>query len=444
MKKKLRIGKEEILLLLVFLLGGGRVFAQTTIVSGKITDEKGSSLIGVTVAIKNTTTATVSNTEGGYSIKAGAADVLVFSYVGYHEQEVPVNGQSKISITMKRQESDLGEVVAIGYQTVLKKDLTGATGVVKMEDARKISGGSVAEALQGLVPGVTVRNGGAPGQNATIEIRGAANFQYLSPLYVIDGMIADANVTINPDDVASVQVLKDASAAAIYGARAGSGVIIITTKKGRAGDPVISVSAKVGMQQLPKVWDVMDAPSFLKTAQQQYTNSGVALPADISAQLANNTINVDWQKAVYRTSPYQDYNVGVSGGSATGSYYLSGGYYSNQGTVVANSFDRASMRINTEMRKGRLTVGENMMLSSSRSQNPGGGVNVFYNSAQMLPIIMVQSDDYKDPNLYPSNPGGWGWGHPIILHMPITTLQMLLWIRSIILMPKLWVICLPH
>ncbi|MFT3903336.1 MAG: TonB-dependent receptor [Niabella sp.] len=410
MKRNLRIAKAKILLILIFMLESSLVFAQTTVVSGKITDENGSALTGVTVAVKNSSVASVSNTEGGYSIKAVTGDMLVFSYVGYIEQEVPVNAQSKISIVMKRANSDMGEVVVIGYQTVLKKDLTGATGVVKMEDARKVSGGSVAEALQGLVPGVTVRNGGAPGQNAAIEIRGAASFNNSTPLYVIDGMIADANVTINPDDVASVQVLKDASAAAIYGARAGNGVIIITTKKGRSGDPVVSVSAKVGMQQLPKVWDVMDAPSFLKTAQQQYTNSGVALPSDIADQLANNTINVDWQKAAYRTSPYQDYNMGVSGGSATGSYYLSGGYYSNKGTVVANSFDRASMRINTEMRKGILTVGENMMLSSSRSKYPGGGVNVFYNSAQMLPIIMVQSDTYKDHNLYPSNPGGWGLG----------------------------------
>src|SRR4029078_4348994 len=192
----------------------------------------------------------------------------------------------------------MNEVVVIGYQTVRKRDLTGAAGVVNMTDASKISAQSVGETIQGLVPGVTVRNGGAPGSNAAIEIRGVANFGSSAPLYVIDGMLTDANVTINPDDVASIQVLKDASAAAIYGSRAGNGVIIITTKKGREGPAKINFSARYGVQQIPHKWDVMDAPQFLKTIQQQYQNSNVVLPAGIAAQLANNTINTDWQDEI--------------------------------------------------------------------------------------------------------------------------------------------------
>src|SRR4029079_6356676 len=163
----------------------------------------------------------------------------------------------------------------IGYQTVRKKDLTGATGVVNMTNANRVTSQSVGEEIQGLVPGVTVRNGGAPGSNPSIEIRGVANFGNTSPLYVIDGMLSDANITVNPDDIASIQILKDASAAAIYGSRAGNGVIIIITKKGKDGPGRINFSARYGVQQIPTKWDVMNASQFLATIKQQYLNSGV-------------------------------------------------------------------------------------------------------------------------------------------------------------------------
>lgn len=395
--------------LLLFLLPA-ITFSQTLSIKGRITDDTGVPVPGVTVQEKGTSASTISDANGKYTLAVHPNATIIFSNVGYTTQTILAGNRSVIDVSLTSSATNLENVVVIGYQTIRKKDLTGATGVVKMADASKISTGSVAEALQGLVPGVTVRNGGSPGQGAAIEIRGVGSFGNANPLYVIDGMIADANVTINPDDIASVQILKDASASAIYGSRAGNGVVLITTKKGKSGEPKVTASGKYGIQSMPKTWKMMSAPEYLQTVKQEYANSSVALPSDVADQLANNTINTDWQKAAYQHGAYQDYNASISGGSSGGNYYLSGGYYSNNGTVVGNGFNRGSMRINTEIKKGIVTVGENMLLSVSNGNYPGGGVNAFYNSAQMLPTIMVQNDMYKDANLYPANPAGWGLG----------------------------------
>ncbi len=380
-------------------------------INGKVINAKGDALPGVSIVEKGTNNGASTRDDGSFSLEVtGPGAILVFSYIGYQPQEIPVSGRSQWTVTMAAENSNLNEVVVIGYQTVRRKDLTGATGVVNMADANKITTGSVGEAIQGLVPGVTVRNSGAPGSNATVEIRGVGSFTNSAPLYVIDGMLADANTTVNPDDVASIQILKDASAAAIYGSRAGNGVIIITTKKGKEGPAKFTLSAKYGIQQIPKKWDIMDAPGYLKTVQTEYANSGINLPAGVAAQTANNTIRTNWQDVVMRTGNDQDYNLGISGGSKTSSYLLSGSYYKNQGVLIGNDFQRASLRINTEARKGRFTVGENVMISNTNGANPGGGVNAvnaFYESSTMLPIIGVQGNAYKT---IPSNPGGWGMG----------------------------------
>ena len=382
------------------------VFAQQTI-SGALRSATGEPLAGATVTVKGTRTTVVTDANGHFAIYAPVGAVLQFSYVGYTTQEVTIKDENPISVQLQANNQEMNQVVVIGYQSVRKKDLTGSTGVVDMNEASKVTAASVGESIQGLVPGVTVRNGGSPGSNATVEIRGVGSFTSTQPLYVIDGMLADANTTINPDDIASIQILKDASAAAIYGSKAGNGVIIVTTKKGREGPARISISAKYGFEQLPKTWNVMNASQYLQTIKTEYQNSNATLPPGIAAQITNNTINTDWQNAVYRTGSAQDYNVSVSGGSATGNYLMSGSYYKNTGVLIGNDFERASLRVNSEAKKGRLTVGENMVLTSTDGNNPGGGVNAFYESASMLPIIGIQGTQY---NTIPSNPAGWGMG----------------------------------
>ena len=401
MKKRLHY-----LIILTALLTSLSVCAQQA-VRGTLRSTTGEPLPGATITVKGTGTSASSDVNGQFSINAPAGSTLVISYVGYATQEIVVRDANPLSIQLQASNQELQQLVVIGYQTVRKRDLTGATGIVNMTDASKVTAQSVGEAIQGLVSGVTVRNGGAPGSNPTIEIRGVSNFGNAQPLYVIDGMLTDANVTINPDDVASIQILKDASAAAIYGSRAGNGVIIITTKKGKDGVPKISVSARYGVQRIPQKWDVMNAADFLKTIKQQYQNSGAVLPAGIAAQVANNTIATDWQDEVYRTGPVQDYNVGLSGGSQNANFYISGGYYKNRGVLIGNEFERASLRINSEARKGRLTFGENMSLSNSNGKNPGGGVNALYEAPLSLPIIAVGGPQY---NTIPANPAGWGMG----------------------------------
>lgn len=377
-------------------------------VRGRITGTDNQPLSNVSVQEKGTTNGTLTGEDGSFSI--GVKDtsaVLVLSFLGYASQEIVVGTHTVLNITLQSKANDLNSVVIIGYQSVRRKDLTGATGVVDMTAVNRVTAASVGESIQGLVPGVTVRNTGAPGRNAAIEIRGVSNFGNSNPLYVIDGMFADANVTVNPDDVASIQVLKDASAAAIYGSRAGNGVVIITTKRGREGPSRVSISARYGVQQIPKRWDLMDASAYLQTVKQQYQQSGVALPTGVAAQADNITINTDWQDAIFQTGNSQDYNLNVSGGSSAGNYFLSGSYYKNTGVLIGNSFERASMRVNTEAKKGRLTLGENLMLSASYGANPGGNINAFYEVPQSLPIVAVQGEQYKSIQY---NPAGWGMG----------------------------------
>ncbi len=399
---------KQLMLLTGFMFLCLCVFAQQKTVTGTVTGNNNQPLPGVSVLVQNTTRGTSTDNNGRFNISAAGSDVLLFRSIGYQDQTVAVGDQTTLSIHLiNATDTTLNDVVVIGYQTVRRRDLTGANAVVNTQNTSKIVASNVAEQLQGQVPGVTVRTTGNPGAAPVIEIRGVASFADASPLYVIDGMIADANSTVNPNDIATIQVLKDASAAAIYGSRAANGVIIITTKKGRTGPNRISFSARYGTQQIPKKWDVMDAPQYLKTLQTQYANSNAALPVGVAAQLANNTVNTNWQDAFYRTGNTQDYNLGISGGSQNGNYYLSGGYFKNQGVLIGNDFERASLRINTELRKGRLTVGENILISNTHGNNPGGGINAFYEAATSSPIIAVKSDAYINPV---SNLQGWGFG----------------------------------
>jgi TonB-linked SusC/RagA family outer membrane protein len=379
-------------------------------VTGRVTDEKGEGLPGVSVVVKGTTTGTATDVNGGYSLNVPDPNgTLVFSFVGYLPQEVAIANRETIDVSLAPDVKTLNEVVVIGYQTIQKKDLTGAVSTISPSQSNRVTANSVAESIQGLTPGVTVRSGGAPGQMARIEIRGAASFISTDPLYVIDGMIADANTTINNNDIESIQVLKDASAAAIYGSRAANGVVIITTKQGKEGPARVSASAKYGIQQIPRRWDVMNSTEFAATQRQQYQNSGAIPPATVDASF-NPNINTNWQDEVMRTGSLQDYNVALSGGSKTGTYLVSGSYFTNRGVLLGNSFDRGSLRINTRSQKGRVTFGENIVLTNTVAKLPvQGGVgegNPFYDLPQMLPIIPLRGDRY----ISDTNPEGWGIG----------------------------------
>ena len=375
-------------------------------ISGQITDENSQGLPGANVIETGTTTGTTTDANGNFILNVSdAAATLTISSVGYARQVVNIGSGAVVNAKLVPDDRTLNEVVVIGYQTVRKRDVTGANDVISPAQANKVTANSLAESIQGLSPGVTVRNTGVPGQQASIQIRGVASFLNTDPLYVIDGMIADANVTINNDDIETIQVLKDASAAAIYGSRAANGVIIITTKQGKEGPVKISFSAKYGGQQVYKRWDMLDASGFAALQRTQYQNSGQTPPASVATATFNPNINTNWQDQVLRTGSLQDYNLTLSGGTKTGTYLISGSYFNNKGYVIGSSFDRASLRINTKSQFGRFTFGENALLTYSNVENFPAG-NPIYDMAGMLPVIPVQDPRYVSA----TNPEGYGIG----------------------------------
>ncbi|MCF2446691.1 TonB-dependent receptor [Dyadobacter sp. CY345] len=383
--------------------------AQSREITGVVQTATGETLPGATVIIVGTNSATITDADGKFSLTAENGQILRISFIGFLTSEMPVSEQSTYTIQLAEDAQNLEEFVVIGYQSVRRSDLTGATGVIDAENTSKRIARSVPEALQGMTPGVAVRNGGAPGQEAVVNIRGLSTlFGNASPLYVIDGMLADANTTVNPNDVETIQVLKDASAAAIYGSRAANGVIIITTKKGKEGALKVDASVRVGISSLPKRWDMMNAAEYVATNTRAYQAAGYALQPAVSGY--NGAVDTNWADELLHTGSIQDYNVSLSGGGKDSKYLISGSYFADEGVLKARNFKRGSMRINTEATRNKFTFGENLMISSTERNAPfqGGFAegNAWYDMWTSLPIIPVQNGDLVST----SNPGGWGYG----------------------------------
>ena len=393
---------------LLFFLTSVSLRAQQT-VSGVIRTENGEALPGATILVDGTSTAAVSDVDGKFSIAAQNGQTLRVSYIGYQNSEITVTDQLSYTITLQEDAKNLEEFVVIGYQSVRRTDLTGATGVIDTKNTSRRIARSVPEALQGMSPGVAVRNGGAPGQEAVVNIRGLSTlFGNASPLYVIDGMLADANTTVNPNDVETIQILKDASAAAIYGSRAANGVIIITTKKGKEGAMQVAASARFGLSSLHRKWDMMNASEYVDMNRRAYQAAGYTLQPSVANY--NGAVNTNWSDELLQTGTIQDYNISLSGGGKDSKYLISGSFFGDEGVLKARDFQRASLRINTEASRGKFTFGENLMVSSTERNTPfqGGFAegNSWYDMWTSLPIIPVQSADLVST----SNPGGWGYG----------------------------------
>ncbi|KGE14490.1 SusC/RagA family TonB-linked outer membrane protein [Sphingobacterium deserti] len=382
---------------------------QTTVLTGIVTDQNGNPIQGVSVTEKGTNSVAITAADGRYSISVqNDTATLIFSYVGYRSLEASAAGRQTVDVVLQTDASDLDEVVVIGYQSIRKKDLTGAASVVSVKNTEAKVARSLPEALQGQSSGLVVRNSGGPGQGAVVNIRGLSTlYGNASPLYVIDGMLSDPNVTINTNDIESIQVLKDASAAAIYGARSANGVIIITTKKGKSGPMLVNASARYSVTNLPKMYDMMNGPEYVAMNSQAYANAGYTPQASVANY---DGTDVNWADELFRTGGIQDYNVSISGGAEKSKYYMSGSYFKDVGTMIERKFDRAAFRINTEGSRGRVRVGENILISSSYGRSPfsGGafGGNPFYDAFNMLPIIPIKGQEFVSE----ANPGGWGIG----------------------------------
>ncbi|SFU59425.1 TonB-linked outer membrane protein, SusC/RagA family [Pustulibacterium marinum] len=394
---KCMLNTKCLLLLAVFF--AQNAFSQSTSqVSGTITSTDGQPVAFANVIVKGTSNGTSADFDGNYTIEAASDAVLVFSYIGFKTQEIPVNNQTTIDVTMQDDVATLDEVIVVGYGTQKKKDLTSSIAVVESDQIQKRQSTTVAESLQGLAAGVNVRGGGSPGQEAQIEIRGLKNLQNANPLYVIDGNITTANRDFNPNDIESIQILKDAAAAAIYGSRAANGVIIITTKKGKKGPLKIEVSSKMSITEVPR-YDLAGQEEFVRLTHMAHDNAG------IPRQNLDLSVNTDWQDEVFRTGLIQDQNLSFSGGGENTNFFMSANYFGNKGTVIDTDFDRLSFRVNSSGTKGIFKIGENLALSNSKTNETGGPEafrgNPFIDVVRMFPTIPVRDED---------NPGGYGYG----------------------------------
>ena len=405
--KKRRLLKSAFSALLA-LLFSVCVLAQQT-VRGTLRSSTGEALAGATVTVKGTNTSTTTNSSGEFSINAPAGATLVVSYVGYTNQEVSVAGTDPLNIQLQANNQELQQVVVIGYQTVRRRDLTGAVGIINPAAANRNVANTVAESIQGLTPGVTVRNTGQPGGGAKIDIRGAGTFASNNPLYIIDGMYSDATPDFNPQDIESIQILKDASAAAIYGSRAANGVIIITTKRGRTGPLQVTGNIKQGVQAVHNRYDMMNASQYRDLATRLYQAGGLALPTSLTTDF-NPSLSTDWQDEFLRTGAVGEYNLGFSGSIKNKvNFYISGNHFNNKGPVIDNSFTRSGFRINTDARFGRITVGQNMLMSWTHEDpiaSGGVGVNPFVDMIAMPPVVPLQGSRF----ISAENPQGWGIG----------------------------------
>ncbi|MBC8155731.1 MAG: TonB-dependent receptor [Bacteroidetes bacterium] len=413
----------------------GTAFAQSTqTVSGRVTDEMGQALPGVTVLLKNTSNGTNTSAEGTYrlSVPAGNA-TLVVSYVGYLSQEIPVDNRSVIDIKLTPGDKTLSEVVVVGYGTQQKKDLTGAISSVQAKDIVKVPVSGLDQALQGQVAGLQISSSsGAPGGNTNILIRGVGSISGGNePLFVIDGFpVSGAGIgnplnTINPNDIESIDVLKDASATAIYGSRGSNGVIIVTTKRGKSGKARIEVDAYTGFQQVGRTIEMMNAQEFAQftidgrnngyldnVATGKITDPNSVRPATfrIPVDLQNPAAlgeGTDWQNTIFRNAPISNYQVSASGGSEAVRYAISAGYFSQQGIILNSNLNRYSFRANVDGKvSDRLSIGAMLSPSYTTQKNVPfsghyGGFGMIQSATGMPPHIPVYNPDGSYGNTIP-------------------------------------------
>lgn len=357
--------------MLLFALVGFVCNAQEIAVRGRISEDSGQPLIGATVALRGTSSGSVTDTDGNFSITVPSESaVLIISYIGYVTQEITVGNQRKLEIVLKLNANLLNETVVVGYGTQEKKDVTGAISTVKGSDIANIPAMGLSQSLQGRAAGVqVVRNGGAPGEGGTIRIRGIGTVNNSDPLIVVDGVpLAFGNINdINPNDIESVNILKDASSSAIYGQRAANGVILITTKRGGFDQKTrLTLNAYRGTSNAIKTIDVLDAPTLASLKRERYTNDGIAVNA-IWNESAYQVQRTDWQNELLGQGITQNYDLNLSGGTNRSTFALTGGYFKDEGMMKNSYFERFHFRINSEHKVGtKLKIGENIQLTRQR------------------------------------------------------------------------------
>jgi TonB-linked SusC/RagA family outer membrane protein len=410
--------------------------AQQSTVTGTVTNSAtGQPIPGVGVRVTGTNQGAITDEAGRYSVQAPANGSLSFSHLGYQETQVGIAGRTTVDVQLQETATKLEELVVTGYQTQRRADITSAVATVNTESLERQASSSVLQRLAGRAPGVTVQNSGAPGTRSTVRIRGISSFGNNNPLYIIDGTPAEEEYAnfLNPDDVESVQVLKDASAASIYGARASNGVIIITTKKGsRAGSPQITVDLSYGLTTPTRGYDdflILDPLEYAEVQRRAYVNAGQPVPTNIFGDPNNpsipdliwpndgvhqtdaDTVNLEgysypnnlimpasrgtnWWDEVFGVGQVRDANVSVRGGGASQRYAVGFGYFDQDGTAIGNRYQRATGRANTDFTVGKLTIGENFTVAMEESyggigNDDFGEGNIIGKNILSQPIVPV-------------------------------------------------------
>ena len=332
---------------------------QTIKVSGQVVDQEGEPLIGATIKVKGAQSGAITDFDGKFSIDAPANGTLVVSYVGYKDREIAVRGRAILNqIQMESDAMMLDQVVVVGYGVQKKADLTGSVSIVNADELKRVSHSNISSMLEGKVAGVQITSDGQPGADPSVRIRGIGSFGSTAPLYVIDGVPMGTTIRdFSPNDIETIQVLKDASAGAIYGSRAANGVVIITTKGGKKDQPLkVDYKGYFGIDKIPgDVYDVMNADQYSTYLGQAAANTGIALPGGYSQsgngfKFQDNT-NTDWFKEVFKTGIRQNHNVNLSGGGANNTYNIGLDYYNQKGTLegAGPNYERFTARVNNTM-----------------------------------------------------------------------------------------------
>ncbi len=401
-------------------------------ITGKVTDEAGESLIGVNILVQGTTSGTVTDLDGNFEVNASEGQVLLFSYTGYATTSVTIGPENNYNVTLEPSSELLDEVIVTGYSTQRKRDITGAVAVVKVDEMNNVTASSFLQKLEGRAAGLNVTTGGSPGARSTVRIRGVSSFQNNDPLYVVDGVpLQDAtNVHLNPNDIESIQVLKDPSTASIYGSRANNGVIIVTTKKGSAGKATVSYNGSIGVANPVKGMDdflILNALDYSEIVTRSHVNAGLDVPTNIFGDPnnpsvprylwpndgTNQTNSIDestysfpdnlimpasagtnWWDEVFDPAVIQDHNISISGGNDNALFNISAGYLDQQGTVIETWLKRYTLRANSEFKAGRFRFGENIALSRTRNVDGGfgnqGEGTIIGQIIKMQPVIPVR------------------------------------------------------
>ncbi len=396
------------ILLSLFLLLSTFSWAQDKTITGKVTDENNVGVVGASVTIKNSTVGTRTNETGEFTLSVPtSANTLIITYVGYASKEMPITGNT-VSVSLVRSAgASLDEVVVVGYGTQRKSNVTGAISSVKAKDLENVPNGRIEQALQGRVAGVTImQNSGQPGSGSTIRVRGITTFNNNNPLWVVDGVVVDAGGIgyLNQSDIESIEVLKDAASSAIYGTRAAGGVILVTTKKGRSGKPVVSYNGFYGVSEPAKMLDLLNASQYAVLRNESSVAAGGAVVYNDIASLGKGT---DWQKAIFNNSAQRYlHEISLSGGSERSTFYLSAGIQDQEGIVASDisHYKKINLRLNSTHKISNIftfgqTLGytrqESIGLGNTNSEF-GGPLSSAINLDPITPLVVT--DIASQPN----------------------------------------------